>query len=77
MKLGSVTKFDKKNKMTPKIFGDDVMSTSCDVIIICPIYGQFGAIQKPDSGRIVSKISLYNFTPYLKTSPWKAHLDYG
>ena len=50
MKLGPVTKIDKKNKTTSKKFDDDVMSKDCDVIAIYPIYGQFGAIHKPDSG---------------------------
>ena len=36
-----------------KKFDDDVMSRNCDVIDIFPIYGQFGEIQKLDSGRIV------------------------
>ena len=31
------------------------MSEIYDVIVIFPIYGQFGAIWKPDSGRIVYK----------------------
>ena len=31
------------------------MSENYDVIAIFPIYGQFGAIRKPDSGRIVCK----------------------
>ena len=53
MKLGPVTKLDKGNKAMSKIFDDDVISTNCDVIVIFPIYGQFGAIRKPDSGRIV------------------------
>ena len=44
MKLGPVTKIDKKNKTTSKKFDDDVMSTNCDVIAFFPIYGQFGAI---------------------------------
>ena len=52
MKLGPVTKRDKRNKATSKKIDDDVMSASCDVIVIFPIYGQFGAIRKPDSGRI-------------------------
>ena len=29
------------------------MSANCDVIVIFAIYGQFGAIGKPDSGRVV------------------------
>ena len=53
MKLGTVTKLDKRNKSKKNY--DDVMSQNCDVIVIFPIYGQFGAIRKPDSGRIVCK----------------------
>ena len=55
MKLGPVTKIDKKSKIRPKKFGDDVSSTSCDVFVVFPIYDQFGATRKPDSGRIVCK----------------------
>ena len=32
------------------------MLENCDVIAIFPIYTQFGAICKPDSGRIVCKL---------------------
>ena len=56
MKLGPVTKLDKKNKTTSKEFYNDVISRNCDVIAIFPMYGQFGAIQKPDSGRITVKL---------------------
>ena len=52
MKLGPVTKLDKRNTTTLKKFDDDVMLASCNVIVIFLIYGQFGAIQKPDSGRL-------------------------
>ena len=45
MKLESVTKLDNRNKITSKKFGDKVMSTNCDVIVIFPIYDQFGEIQ--------------------------------
>ena len=55
IKLGPVTKIDKKNKAISKTFDDDVISVNCDVIVIFRIYGQFGAIRKPDSGRIVFK----------------------
>ena len=44
MKLGSVTKLDKRHKTTSKNDGDDVMSENYDVIFIFPIYEQFGAI---------------------------------
>ena len=53
IKLGPVIKLDKRNKATSKKFDDDVMPENYDVIVIIPIYGQFGAICKPDSGRIV------------------------
>ena len=31
----------------------DVLSAVCDVIVITPTYGRFGAIRKPDSGGMV------------------------
>ena len=55
MKLGPITKPKKKNKTTSKKYDDDVMSENCDIIVIFPIYSQFGAIQKLDSGRIICK----------------------
>ena len=55
MKLGPVTKRDKRIKTTSKKFDGEVISTNCVVIVIFPIYGQFGAIQKSDSARIACK----------------------
>ena len=55
MKLEPATKLDKRNKTISKKSDDDVLSANCDAIVIFPIYGQFGAIQKPDSGCIVCK----------------------
>ena len=45
MKLGPITKLDKRNKTMSKIFDDNVMSGNFDVIAIFSIYGQFGAIR--------------------------------
>ena len=59
MKLGPVTKLDTKNKMTPKKFGDDVISTNCEVIVIFPIFGQFGAIRKSGSQCIVCETYIF------------------
>ena len=59
MKLELVTKIDKRNKKSSKKFDDDFMSECSDVIAIFPIYCQFGAIWKPDSGRIVCKIYVF------------------
>ena len=55
MKLGPVTKLGKKTKTTTKKFDDNVMSENYDFIVIFPIYGQYEAIGKPDSGRTVCK----------------------
>ena len=35
------------------------MSVNCGVIATFLIYGQFGAIWKPDSGRMVCKTSIF------------------
>ena len=59
MKLGPVFKPDMRNKTMPQKFDDDVMSANCDIIVIFPIYDQFGAIQKPDSGCIVCKTYMF------------------
>ena len=49
MKLGSVTKLDKRKTATSKKFDNYVMSGNWDIIVFFPIYGQFAAIRKPDS----------------------------
>ena len=59
MKLEPAPKLDKLNKTMSKSFDDDAMLTNCDVIVIFLIFGQFGAIQKPDSGRIVCKTYIF------------------
>ena len=59
MKLGPATKLDKKKKTPSKKFDDAVMLENYDFIVISPIYLQFGAIQKPDSGRIVYKTYIF------------------
>ena len=59
MKLGLVSKLDKRNKTTSIKFDDDVMSANCDVIVIFLIYDQFGVIQKLDSRHIVCKTYIF------------------
>ena len=59
MKLGPVTNLDNRNTATSKTFVDDIMLANCNVIVIFPIYEQFGAIWKPDSGRMVCKIYIF------------------
>ena len=45
------------------------MSEICDTIAIFLIYGQFGAIRKPDSGCIVWKTQI--FSNLLSYKNWK------
>ena len=49
MKLGPVTKLDKKNTTTFKKIDRDIMVANCDISVTFPIYDQFEAIQIPDS----------------------------
>ena len=53
MNLGPLTKLDKKNKKASKRFDDNV-------IVIFPIYGQFGTIWKPAFGHIVCKTYIFS-----------------
>ena len=71
MKLGPVTKLDKKNAAASKKIDDDAMSANCDVMVIFPIYDQFGAIRKPDSGRIVCKTYIFSNSNLLSYKNWK------
>ena len=45
--------------MTSQKFDDDAILTNYDVIVIFPIYGKFGAIQKLDSGGIICKTYIF------------------
>ena len=48
------------------------MTTNCDVIVIFPIYGQFIAMRKPDSERIVCKIYIFiYYSNLLSYKNWK------
>ena len=55
-KLRLVSKRDSRNKTT---FDNYVMLTNFDVIFVFLSHGQFGAIQKLDSGRIVCKTKIF------------------
>ena len=50
MKHEPLTKLDKWKKIN-----NGVLSANCDIIVIFPIYGQFGAIQKSDTKHMVCK----------------------
>ena len=60
MKLGPVTKLDKRNKTMSKHFDIDVMSENCDVIVNFWIFDQFGAVRRPDSGHGVCKSYVFS-----------------
>ena len=47
------------------------MSANCDIIVIFPISGQFGAIRKPDSGRMVCKTYIFINSNLLSYKNWK------
>ena len=47
------------------------MSENCHVIVIFPIYGQFGAIWKPDSARTVCKTYIFINSNLLSYKSWK------
>ena len=51
MKLGPVTKLDKRNKTTSKNSTLTIMPENCDAIVIFRIFGEFGAVRRPDSGQ--------------------------
>ena len=55
MKLGMVTKINKKNKITSKKVDDDVMWENSDIIVIFAIYDKSEEIWKPDCRRIACK----------------------
>ena len=49
MKLGPVTKHDKRNATTSKKYDDDVVSANYDAIIIFRISNWFGAVRNPEA----------------------------
>ena len=59
MKFRPVTKRNKRKTTTSKKIDDDVMSANCDALVIFPIYGQFAAIGKSDSRRMVYKTYIF------------------
>ena len=65
IKLEPATKLDKRNKTTLKKIDNGVVLGNCDVIVIFPFYDQFGAIRKPDSGRMVCKTYIFIYSNLL------------
>ena len=71
MKLGPVAKIDKRNTATSNKIDDDAMTANGDVFVFFPIYGQFAAIRKPDSGRMVYKSYIFINNNLLFYKTWK------
>ena len=71
MKLGPVTKLQERNTATLKRFDDDVVSEICGVIVIFPICGQFGAMRKSDSGRMVCNTYIFINSNLSSYKNWK------
>ena len=55
----------------PKEINNDVMSENFDVIVIFPIYGQFGAIRDLDSGCIGFKTCVFIYSHLFSYKNWK------
>ena len=53
------------------------MSANCGMIVIFPFYGQFGAIRKPESGRMICETYIFidsNLLSYKKNKTKLKHL---
>ena len=66
MKLGPVTKSDKRNKTMSKKFNDDIKPENYGAIVIFSIYGQYRDTWKPNSGG-----PFYNTYIFIKTFSYK------
>ena len=71
MKLGQETKLEKINKTMSKTIDNDIISWNGEVTVIFLIYGQFGAIQKPDSICIICKTDIFINSNLLSNKNWK------
>ena len=74
MKREPLSKIDKRNKTTWKNVDDEIMSKNCDAISVFAIYGQFGAVLKPDFKCIVWKINIFINRNILSYKNWKTEL---
>ena len=71
MKLGPLITLDKRSKTTSKKLDVNVMSTNYDVIVVFWIFGQFGAVQRSDSGHRVCKSYVFSNSNLLSYENWK------
>ena len=71
MKLGPVTKLDKRNKTISNKFDVDVTSENRNVSVIFLIFGQFRAVWRPDFGNRVCKRNVFSDSNLLSYKEWK------
>ena len=71
MKLRPLATLDRANTAKSKRIDDGVMSANCDVIVIFPIYGQFGEIRKTDSESMICKTCIFINSNLLSYKNWK------
>ena len=70
MRFDQWLKLTREARELKKIY-DYVMSAKCNVIVFLPVYGQFAAIRKPDSGRIVYKTYIFINSDLSSYKNWK------
>ena len=71
MKVGPVSKLEKRNTAILKKILTMALYQNCVVIVILWIYGQFGAIRKSGSGRKVYKNYIFINSNLLSYKNWK------
>ena len=59
MKFEPRSKRIKRNTTRSKKFDINVLSANYNIIVICQVFNQFGAIRKPDFRRIVHELSIF------------------
>ena len=73
--LKKLQKFTSPPSPSPKEKGQKLtmtfMSTNYDIIVIFPIYGQFGAMQKPNSGWMICNTYIFINSNLLSYKNWK------
>ena len=71
MKLGPVTKINKRNTTTSKKHDDDVILENFDVIVFFLVYSWFAAFRKLVSWRMVCKTYIFISSNLLSYKNWK------
>ena len=67
----------REKRQRLKKIDDDIMPTNCNVVIIFPIYGQFGAIWKSDSECMICETYIFINSNFLSYENWKQNLTFS